>query len=262
MGRIRTSHVCIVRIQTIVRGGGTPYLIENKKMFLIVECVRTAIFYPMGAMWFVLACIVASLVIEKLFYHKNRNTFILLIGLCGYAYALLANTYYYIVENSLVGKFIQIYLKVCVSARNGFFVGIIFLWFGIVIANPKFYRAAIEQIFLIWGLFITSWITFFMEVYFAYGKNVADDSSLFISFLVMMPTGIILALRYNMSMNLPYKKMRKFSTCAYFSHHLFCDIAGFFMSGGVVKFGIVLGLSALFYALEEKCDNKYLHKIV
>lgn len=54
----------------------TRTLVYNQSDFIILRLVRTAIFYPQGAMWFVLASMVAVCIICLLWNHKKILVFL------------------------------------------------------------------------------------------------------------------------------------------------------------------------------------------
>ena len=102
--------------------------IEQKSMLeIILHIVRTEIFYPRSAMWFVLACIVASWIIQKLYDHRKA---LVCIAVLGYLFALTCNSYYWVFEGTVIQRVLSLYLKFCVSPRNGLFVGLPFMLIG------------------------------------------------------------------------------------------------------------------------------------
>ena len=227
---------------------------------IVLRLVRMAIFYPQGAMWYVGACIIAAYLVQIFWKSKYRDRWLWGIGISGYVFALLANTYYFLIDDTFLGKGVSLYLKVCVSARNGIFVGLIFLWIGIMLArwstNGKEVGNGIKIIFVI------SFILYVIEIYYAFGKNVADDSALFVSHLVLIPSGILLALKYNIK-NLPFsKELRGMSTCIYFTHAFFNNLIGYFVSFGVMRFVMVICACVLVYFYQMKYKNKYLEKVL
>ena len=105
--------------------------IEHKSALeIVLHIIRTEIFYPRSAMWFVLACIIASWIIQKLY--NNKKTLIC-IAVLGYLFALTCNSYYWVFEGTIIQKALSLYLKFCVSPRNGLFVGLPFMLIGFYI---------------------------------------------------------------------------------------------------------------------------------
>lgn len=182
------------------------------------------------------------------------------MGIVGYAFALIANTYYFIVDETVVGKIVALYLKVCVSARNGIFVGVIFLWIGITLAYFKFGEKVRKN--QIGYIFLIALVAYVIEVNYTFEKNVADDSALFVSHLVLIPSGIVLALKCNIENNIFVKEFRGMSTCIYFTHAFINNLLGYFVPFGVIRFIVVLSICVLIYFVQMKCNNKYLAKIL
>lgn len=226
---------------------------------IIIRLLRTMIFYPKGAMWYVWACIVATYILQFFWNKKYRNVWIWGIGIVGYAFALIANTYYFIVEDTVIGKIVELYLRVCVSARNGIFVGVIFLWIGITLAHLNMNEKIPNRIGYI---FLIALVLYVIEVYYTFGKNVADDSALFVAHLVLIPSGIVLALKCNIKNNIFAKEFRRMSTCIYFTHAFINNLLGYILPYGVIRFVVVLSICLIIYFIQMKCNNKYLAKIV
>lgn len=208
---------------------------------LIWRAVQTAIFYPRGAMWFVGACIIAAFIIKCLWKNKYREFIIWGIGITGYAFALCCNTYYFLIEGTIFQKIVDKYLEICISARNGIFVGILFLWIGIVMARwIKNKEEMIDYKLVI--ICIICFLFYLIEVSYTYGKHVADDSALFIMHVFLLPILIALMLKYDINYTSFIRELRGLSMCIYFTHRCFINIVRPWVKNEIELFCAVLVL--------------------
>ena len=110
------------------------YKSSNDYFKTTISVIQQMLFYPKGAMWFVLALIVSSYILE--FFLKKKTTVIVMsisaLGL--YIFALLCNNYYFIIEKKAFGKIIKLYMHYCISARNGVFL-FIYMFVGYLISS-------------------------------------------------------------------------------------------------------------------------------
>ena len=154
---------------------------------------QSLLFYPYGALWFVQACIIGALLLTP-FIKRGHMTRAIWIGLCLYIFALLCNNYYFL-SYGILRKVIDTYMHYCISARNGLFVGFIFLALGVRIAAcDNAYGLRKGLLLLVVGIF-----SLFVEAYFLRGKAYADDGALFLMQLFFIPClfNFILHLKFN-----------------------------------------------------------------
>lgn len=109
--------------------------VEGKSLVHILAVdIRSILFYPFGALWFVQACIIGALMLLPfLRYKKLKLAFFL--GFLLYVCALLCNNYYFIVEGTPVQSIVDKYLYICHSPRNGLFVGFFLLTTGVLLPS-------------------------------------------------------------------------------------------------------------------------------
>lgn len=145
-----------------------------------IRIIRSIIFYPGGKLWYIWACIVGVWIIY--FIKKIKcGKWILFIGGGLYLFALINNSYYFVVENTFLVKIVQLNITVTSSARNGLFVGFFFLTIGIFcfkihnkLVNIKKSRA------IVGSMCIILYIMYFGEITILQEKPFLDDGSLFI----------------------------------------------------------------------------------
>ena len=193
---------------------------SNGESFLwtLLRLARAAIFYPYGALWYIWASIIGIILLY--WFIKNEHLLLaLLFGLFGYVFALLCNSYYFHIEGTCFQHFIDIYLKITTSARNGLFVGFLLLGIGINLAKLK--EKVFQKKFLLFASIAASLsaITLLLETTYIRNKTVADDHSLFLSHLILIPALLIILLNLHLShSSSAICLIRKLSTGFYFIH--------------------------------------------
>ena len=173
----------------------------------LLKQIRAAIFYPNGALWYIWACMLAAVLIYFIL-QKNRLREGIIAGLLLYLAALLMNSYYFLTEGSgIVRKAIDFYLRIAVSPRNGLFVGFLFMELGVLLAKYEGKIAQKKTVKLCIPLAVFSFLMLVGETAWIEGKKTADDHSLFLSSVVLIPMLVIILLHYN----IPLKKERAVS---------------------------------------------------
>ena len=130
--------------------------------------------------------------------------------------------------------------------------------FGIVLSRVDLKVISKSKL---WGVFLLSVLFFSVEVIGTYGKHVLDDSSLFISFPILIPSMLALAAVYTINLPLPYRAMRRLSTCIYYSHPGFnAVLPGIVLAEGGYRFLIIFVCTILFFCMTSinKKFNRYL----
>jgi surface polysaccharide O-acyltransferase-like enzyme len=229
---------------------------------------RAILYYPYGALWYIQASIVAICLLY-FFIKKNAINWALPIGILLYMFALVANTYYFLIEGTALEGIVDIYLNKYVSARNGLFVGFLFVGLGIWVSNNIIYLQRKKNIKYAGFCFIISYMTLIAEVSFTYSKNVTDDNSMFISFIVLIPS--ILVLLTCIKSNINNKNsilLRNLSTGMYFLHRailscivIICMIIGQTISS-LFTFIVVYILCLLICLISYKYEIKLLVKLL
>ncbi len=242
---------------------GLTYLRSGKDpVSTIIALVQSVLFYPFGALWFVQACIVGALLLYP-FLKKGKLNLALIMGVVLYFFALIANNYSFIITDTPLAKIVNTYLEHCISARNGLFVGFIFIAIGILcskIHNTVCKRKHIAKIFSL--MFFLVYIAEILLVYF-FNKKPSDDGSLYISYLLFIPALFITTLQFNIS--IPTKLsvlLRNLSTGVYFLHRPILYITASFISTGWLNFLIVSFIAIFVCLLAYKTRFKILHSLL
>lgn len=174
------------------------------------EIIRHVIFYPWGALWFVQACIVGSLLLYP-FVCRAKNFSAVILGCVLYCWALICNNYFFVVQNTVVEPYVNAFMNLCVSARNGVFVGFVYMAIGAVIANrririPNFLALVFVLVYL-------------LEIFSLKSKPFVDDAALYVSQLFIVPLIFIKSLNYSLHIpNDTSLMLRKFSVGVYLLH--------------------------------------------
>lgn len=158
---------------------------------MLAMLVRQQLFYPRGAMWFLLACIVAVIIIHLLW---PRKKLLIALAVLGYGFALLCNTYYYIVENTAMARLIDAYLHIFISARNGLGVGLLYIGLGIWLGSGQcpVTRWSTSKLALATAAF---YLLLFVEVTLCINKHTSEDNSLFLALPGLVCCLLLLAQR-------------------------------------------------------------------
>lgn len=199
-------------VQHFITGG-------NNYGLLLLEIIQHVIFYPYGALWYIQASIIGALLLYP-FIKKNRILLALIIGVVLYIFALLCNNYYFIVNDTIFGEFINSYLSICVTGRNGLFVGFFFLTLGI--ACEKFYSKTDISKHKILILFISFFLLYFVECFliWKFALNlIKDDGALYITHILVIPALFLVTIFFGKDKTIQNTRLfRNLSTGMYFLH--------------------------------------------
>ncbi len=185
----------------------------------ILDIIQHIIFYPYGALWYIQASLIGVLLLYP-FVKKNKISSAIIIGLVLYAFALLCNNYYFIVKDTVMGDCINSYLSLCISGRNGLFVGFLFIALGI--ACEKIYSKFKIIKSKLLCCFIISFVLYIIEIILIWKfaiDFVKDDGALYITHLIFIPILFLISVIF--SKNTTVKKsvvFRNLSTGMYFLH--------------------------------------------
>ena len=244
----------------------TEMILNGEKIYKIAfKIIRSIIFYPYGALWYVWASMVAVILLFW-FIKKEKITLAIVIGVILYGLALLMNSYYFLIDGLWVQKLVDLYLKITTSARNGVFVGFIFIGLGVCLAK---YRRKLQEIrWMVISLIIMaiSYMILIGEVIFIQGKKTADDHSLFLSFLFLIPSMVWIMLYFNVHIKKRNAILcRNLSAGVYYLHRGILSIITLIsLFWGIkintlLKFAIVLIISIFLclYAYKTKKEPYY-----
>lgn len=238
------------------------YDLRDMNVFLIIKSIiKKIIFYPWGALWYILAVILAVVIMIP-FIKKNKIKIAVILGIVLYLFALICNNYYFLVKNTFAEVIVNKYIQLCISARNGIFVGLLFvsigMWLSENINKIKLSKAII--------VFVISYIMLFIELFIVYGKSTLDDNALFISFITLIPSmlTILLMCSKNAKINWNTKVLRNYSTGIYLIHSPIINILYLanIKLNCYESFIIVIILSLLILTILYKIDNKYINYVI
>lgn len=180
---------------------------------LFLDQVKHILFSPYNALWYIWASIVASLILIP-FVKKGKINHAFVISILLYGFALLSNSYYFVIADTPFSTIVETYIHYFITARNGLFLGLFYITLGIKLFDiiPK-----INLSFLYQALVIMIPIYIF-EIYFVKSFNHSlDDSSIYLSHMLLIP--IILALSVKIDCQIKSALfLRKLSTAIYFLH--------------------------------------------
>ncbi len=233
----------------------------NGNLFLtIFNLIRKVFFYPWGALWYILALMVAVFILSR-FYKRGKFIFPIIIGSCLYIFALISNSYYFVIDNiSIFKRVVDLYNEIFISSRNGIFVGLLFVSVGVFLA--KMYKS--ESLFSLKKnvlFFLICYLVLVFEVTFIRNRAYIEDNSLFVvmPFLIFFFVSILL----QVSNNKKYTKLRSYSICLYLVHRPVIAYIGLFSNllYGVNLFIIVIVISFIICYFLINSKNKYIRLI-
>lgn len=82
----------------LVERGVYNYVQGETLFYIVLKSIKSIIFYPPGAMWFLQACIIGALLLLPFLKSKKLN-FALVFGAVLYMFALLCNNYFFLFES-------------------------------------------------------------------------------------------------------------------------------------------------------------------
>lgn len=192
------------------------YLSHLSPVIIFLKGLQSILFYPMGALWYIQALIIAFILLIP-FIRKGKEILALIIGICLYLFALLSNSYFFLADNLALQGIIQDYNHIFISARNGFFVGFIFVTLGLLCAKyqKRLQTVGSRTIFaftaILYGLTA-------LETWATSGKAFIDERSLFIFYLPLIPAIFLSSLRLTLDKLSCSITLRHLSTSIYLLH--------------------------------------------
>ena len=240
---------------------GFVFLYTGKGLvYTVLNLVRSILFYPYGALWYVQACIVGALLLYP-FLKRDRLKLAVVIGIPLYGFALIANNYSFLIRETPLQDLVALYLKCCDSARNGLFTGFLFLALGILCS--KVHHSTSGKIHP--GLLLLSFALYLAEIRFIYAVNPSplDDGALYISHLFFIPALFLATLRLDLPVSAKTAELfRNLSTGVYFLHRPVLYLSGYVISAGWLNFLIVLGCSVVICLVSYKTRLKPLYTLL
>lgn len=218
---------------------------------------KTIIFYPTGAMWFVLACGTGAFLLCLLWRHK---ILMVICAIAAHGFALLANTYYFVIANTPFHHVIDRYLEIFLNPRKGIYVGFPLLMLGALLAYPDLIRHI--KAWCAGEILLLSAIALVLEMTILYGKETKDDTSLCISFLILVPSLVVFFLKKDILHHIPMHWARDLSTCVFYPHCFFRTLLRdyYHMEDPIVLYSTTIVICVVIFILSRK--SRLLKKIV
>lgn len=234
--------------------------LEGKNIATIIDIlVRKIIFYPWGAMWYVWALIIGLLLLLP-FIKKDKMRIAIALGTILYSFALICNSYYYVVENTVLKAIVDKYISIAFSARNGVFVGFVFIACGILIAKKVYYNSVNHKIVSL--LAVGSYILLVAETFLIRGKDYIDGGPLYINLLTFVPLFVLYLTKYKSTRD--FSIFATYSAGIYFSHKFFVNLYKYINPEihSIQLFSLVMVSSLILLTILYKINNKYVNKVI
>ena len=224
-----------------------------------LELVQTFLFSPWSAMWYVMGLIVAVIIMYP-FIKKNKYLSLVMVSLVVYLIGLLFGNYYFLIKDTFISDGFNIYQKIFITTRNGLFYGLPFTASGFYVNYLKNNQKINYNKVLI--IVIISFITLLTEVFVLEKKEFLENSSLYLSSIVLVPCFVLyLSKYYSNKPNLSI--LCKYSVGLYFTHQCINYIYKSFTSLVGIKLFIAVTITnfILLYIL-YKINNRYINKVI
>lgn len=203
------------------------------------------LFYPRGALWYISACMVGSLMLIPFLRAKKINLAVG-VGIVLYGFSLVCNNYFFVFSNTRIELFINAYLDHFISARNGIFVGFLLLAIGIKCAD--FFDKHEDKITTKrTGILLIPAVALYVTEVILISKFAAghyrEDGGYYISQLILVPLLLLFAL--TVKINIPEKISRTFrdlSVGVYLLHAPVIFLIGFAELPRIANYFIVLAI--------------------
>ena len=160
---------------------------------ILTDILKHICFYPYGALWYIQASII-GIMLAYPFISRGRVNWALLIGSFGYIFALLSNNYYFLLNHQLANLKIYIdnYLSMFITARNGIFVGFFLITLGIKTHELYIKKIFIKKLFP--GIFVLFFLLYIFEIKQLSNLYFSDDGALYLTHILVIPAWIGLRL--------------------------------------------------------------------
>lgn len=228
--------------------GGLNTLLEIHKLInesysaneIVRQILKHIIFYPYGAMWYVYASVI-GIVLLRPFLKSDKLNIAMIIGTCLYLFALLCNNYYFVAESVGISSFIDNYMEIFVSARNGLFVGFFMLALGIKTADLEKLGGYTSLI-----IAVISYLMYLIEIIVIHNYTSIDDGALYITHIIFIPSFVLFISKIKLGIVSTKfsKNCRNLSTGIYFQHRMWLAILSNF-GFAIMKNSIVLAFTAI-----------------
>lgn len=246
-----------------LRQSWTTYMISGwSKTHIFKQLLKDAFVYPVGALWFVFALIIAVIIIYPFQKKRNGLNICLFAGVCLYFFALICNNYYFIVINTPLQSIIDGYLHFFVSARNGFFVGIVYVSLGMKCFDWRSEKKLLLKKRGLFVFFLFLFVLYIAEIEFLHIHNFLfnDDGSLYFTQLLFVPILFLLSVSFSLPIPISFSILfRNLSTGMYYLHRPILWWVSFYSKNQIINFLIVviIALSICLFSYNFKFKKRY-----
>lgn len=218
-------------------------------LHFVLVTVKCIIFNPAGALWYVNALIVAILLLIPIIRRgKEVATFVVSIAL--YGFFLLFNRYYFLVEGTEFGVFVERTIYYISTLRNGLFVGLLFVGAGLLIA--KYQHKVNGHLTLFTTVTVVAYAALIVESWLLFDLPGIDDNAFCVSYIVFIPALFATTILLPSPSIKCAATLRHLSTSVYFMHPSILRIvtlSSLALTGnrpnGIVAFSIALCVIAV-----------------
>lgn len=229
---------------------------------IIINVIRSIIFYPYGALWFIWACIVGTLLLYPFIRKGKLSNVAIFIGLILYCFSLLCSSYKSVTDSTFLQPIIDNYLKIFISHQNGVLTGFLFLGIGIKCAEivKKYTIDNTKVLVLFLVAYLSIWIEkSLLKILFECG----NEANYVLSFVFAIPLLVILVA--NMHCEIPTKisiTLRHLSTGMYFLHRPIIFFVEILSLSNFLEFIIVTCISFFICIVTYKLKPKYIYNLL
>lgn len=225
------------------------------------EVIRSVLFYPFGALWYVQAVLVALCLLYP-FLKRNRIGTAVMLGLPLYTFALLCNNYYFLICGTGMQPVVDTYLNLCVSARNGVFTGFLFLALGMLTA--RHYERLTARRFAVILSLLLSGAVYAVEIFAVHLAGApADDGSLYLSHILFIPSLFVAISMIPCGIKSEHSiLLRNLSTGIYYLHRPILFFVFLILPSGIACFALTVAIAIVVCLLVYRSNCKRLTELL
>ena len=206
-------------INTLLQPGILLYTHDH---FPWIKVLKHILFCPYGALWYVYATMLGLVLLYPFIKYKKLG-YALILGTLLYGFALLCNNYYFVANHLHIENIINIYLKIFLTARNGLFIGFLFMGIGAILAEMDATKWLSGKMTV--GLALISFIIYVLEIYYLRPHLSIDDGGYFISSPFVSACLVLLTLQISIPISDKLSLLfRNLSVGMFFLHRPICTI--------------------------------------
>ncbi len=233
---------------------------------ILISVVRSVIFYPWGALWFLQGCIVAVLIITP-FIIRGKEERLIVPALIAYAVLLLLNRCYFLIEGTALGHIAETVVRAVSSMRNGLTVGLPFMLAGVLIA--KHWEKLLRRVKAVRLITVVCWLGLIAEAVITEPLAGLDDRGMFVFLIPLIPALFITTATVSVELKMDTVTARNLSTSIFLIHSPAISLVTVFQlilfrsaDGGVIKAAAVMAVIAAVIALVYRNKNSKVFRYI